>query len=208
MGIVILLHFVLVIYNDFFQNENHTIIDRFSLLNISDDNKNYDILVWTTEIHSTRPITFSLTTFKNRFLKQNKNKNGELCTASSISDMEQELSKLICDKRSIFGDCRAIYRIAFLPNGSIAIVDKNITNQKNVTLEYILNNSRNKFIDQESNVEWDMSSVGRHRWYKLEPTVFRTILYGFIDNEVIYELRIERYHPESKSFQERLSEDK
>jgi hypothetical protein len=205
MGIFILLHFVLVMYNDFFREETLAIIDRFSLLNISDDNKNYDILILTMELHSTRPITFSLTTIKkNRSLKQTKNENGELCTDSSISDMELELSKFICDRRSIFGDCRATYRMAFLPNGSIVILDKNITNQKNVTLDYILNNSRNKFIDQESNVEWGMmgfdSLEGRdlgRLWLGQGGCI---ILHGSIDNVEIYDILIKRYNPESESF--------
>jgi hypothetical protein len=214
MGIFILLHFVLVIYNDFFQKKKHAIIDQFSLLNISDDNKNYDILILTMKVHSTRPITFSVTSTKhNRLLQQTDNYENGLRTVDSMSDIELELPKLICDIRSIFGDCRATYRMAFLPNGSIAILDKNITNQKNVTLEYLLNNSQNKFIDQESNVEWGMmdfnSAVGRgFRQFWLGPTAHRTILYGSIDNEVIYNIRIKRYHPESKSFQEILSEDK
>jgi hypothetical protein len=206
MGIFILLHCVLVIYNDLFQKENHAIANRFSSLHISDNNKNYDVLILTMKIQSTRPITFSLTMIKKqRFFQQTDNKHGGLCTVSSISDIEMELPKLICDRRSIWGDCQAIYKIAFLPNGSIAILDKDITNQKNVTLDYILNNSRNKFIDmdqyQENNVEWGMmgfdSLVERDLgWLWLGQTGGCIILHGSIDNVEIYDIHIKRYNPE------------
>jgi hypothetical protein len=92
--------------------------------------------------------------------------------------------------------------MALLPSGTIVVLDKNITDKKNVTLEYILNNSRNKFIEEESNVEWGV--VGFNRlddrdlgWISLGPTGICNIISGSMDDLPIYEIHLQIYNPKS-----------
>jgi hypothetical protein len=208
IAIVTVIHCVLVIYNDFFQDpKRHTIANQFSSLHVSDtaNNKDYSILIVTMEAHSSRPISFSVTRIKNNRLLQKTNyyKNRSH-TVDPISDIELELPKLVCNKRSIWGNYRAIYKMAFLPSGSVVILDKNITaDQKNVTLEYILDNSRSKFIDHESNVEWESTSsinnvLARHHtgWISLGESGGGCItINGSIDDLPVYKILLQIYHP-------------
>jgi hypothetical protein len=202
IGIVILLHFVLVMYNDFFQNEEHSIARRTSSLHISDNTKDYNLLTLTLEVHSSRPITFSIRMFKNnRFLQKTSYYKSRSHTDDPISDIELEFPKLVCNRRSIWGNYRATYnyKIALLPNGSIILLDKNITNQKNITLEYLINNSQNKFIGQESNVDWGpIWWADNFSWFSTGPTASRLIISGSIDDLPIYEILLKIYRPESE----------
>lgn len=156
--IVVFLYCAFVFYNDFLRANEHSIARKYTSLNISDKTNNYKVLILTLEVNSRKPASFSITMTK-RLEKTNYNTNtnaniSPMLIFASSPTMDRELPKLVCDKRSIWGDYRADYKMVFLPSGSVAILDKNITNKKNVTLEDILNNSRSTIIEHENNIKW------------------------------------------------------
>lgn len=191
--LIIFLHSVLILYNDFFQSsDEHGITTRSSLYVFGNtETEDIHLLLLTIEIHSSRPIILPLGMWRNEKLLQkiHLEENKSLTTTPS-NKVDQEISKLVCNKRSFWGNFRAVYRMVLLSNGSVAMLDNNVTDQK-ISLEYILNNSQYKFIGQESNVEWmplcdnsGISSIGSN--------VSVSIKSGFIDNLQIYGIYLHR----------------